>query len=56
MKRLVELIIDGKILEENLTSTYNQEWLQMQCQSRNVSIEQVSYAVVGTNGVFYTLP
>ncbi|MFJ8266569.1 DUF421 domain-containing protein [Peribacillus asahii] len=55
MKRPVELIIDGKILKENLTSTYNQEWLHMQCQSRNVRIEQVSYAVVGTNGVFYTL-
>jgi len=55
MKRPVELIIDGKVLKENLTSTYNQEWLHMQCQSRNISVEQVSYAVVGTNGVFYTL-
>jgi uncharacterized membrane protein YcaP (DUF421 family) len=51
----LELIIDGKMVLENLTSVHHRDWVQKQCQARNVKIEQVSYAVVGSNGVFYLI-
>jgi uncharacterized membrane protein YcaP (DUF421 family) len=55
VKQAIELIIEGKILVENLTYMYNKEWIVNQCESRNVQVAQVSYAVVGTNDAFYIM-
>ena len=51
--RAIEFIIDGKIVEENITSVHNRNWVEKQCQIQNVKVEQVSYAVLGSNGFFY---
>lgn len=53
--RAVEFIIDGKIIEDNLTSVQNRDWIEKHCQARNVKIDQVTYAVLGTNGNFYLI-
>lgn len=54
-KKAIELILNGKILMENLPSSINQDWIKKQCLYRNLKIEQVSYAVLGSNGVFYVM-
>ncbi len=51
----IELIIDGKIIAANLSAIYTQEWLEKQCQAYKLNVEQVSYAVVGTNDSFYII-
>ena len=54
-KSAIELIIDGKIIDANLSPTYTQDWIVKQCQAQNANVEQVSYAVVGTNDIFYLI-
>ncbi|MDP4086967.1 MAG: DUF421 domain-containing protein [Bacillota bacterium] len=49
----IELIMDGKIVEENLTSEYSCDWIHSECQKRMVQINEVYYAVIGTNGRVY---
>jgi uncharacterized membrane protein YcaP (DUF421 family) len=49
----IELIMDGKIVEENLTSLYSRNWIQNECQKKMVRINEVYYAVIGTNGRMY---
>ncbi|WP_419887142.1 DUF421 domain-containing protein [Neobacillus niacini] len=50
----VELIHDGKIIYENLTQhTYDEEWLMAELKKRNLSVCDISYAVVGTKGNLY---
>ena len=51
----IELILDGKIIIANLSYIHTQDWVEKQCQAHNINVEQVSYAVVGTNDVFYLL-
>ncbi len=54
-KGAIELIIDGKIIAANLSSFHTQDWVIKQCQAQNVNVEQVTYAVVGTNDIFYLI-
>jgi uncharacterized membrane protein YcaP (DUF421 family) len=50
----IELIYDGKILFENLsTHTYDEEWLMAELKKRNLAVIDISYAVVGTKGNVY---
>ncbi|WHY64755.1 DUF421 domain-containing protein [Neobacillus sp. SuZ13] len=47
----VELIYDGKILYKNLSqNTYDEEWILEELMRRNLNIDNISYAVVGTKG------
>lgn len=50
----IELIMDGKVREENLKDnqlTY--EWLNAELQKRNLTVEKVFYAVRSPNGNIY---
>lgn len=50
----VELVYDGKILYENLTKhTYDEEWLMAELNKRDLTVHDISYAVVGTKGNLY---
>ncbi|MFJ5760602.1 DUF421 domain-containing protein [Neobacillus sp. NPDC093182] len=50
----VELVYDGNILYENLTKhTYDEEWLMAELKKRNLTVHDISYAVVGTKGNLY---
>ncbi|WP_045522203.1 DUF421 domain-containing protein [Neobacillus niacini] len=46
----VELIMDGKIILKNTNGQYNYNWIEAECQKRNLQIEEVYYAVVNSNG------
>jgi uncharacterized membrane protein YcaP (DUF421 family) len=47
----VELVYDGNILYENLTKhTYDEKWLMAELNKRNLTVHDISYAVVGTKG------
>ncbi|WP_429741157.1 DUF421 domain-containing protein [Bacillus salipaludis] len=50
----VEIIMDGKIIEKNLNGPYSKQWLEQQLKSRQLEIHDIHYAVVGTNGSFFT--
>jgi uncharacterized membrane protein YcaP (DUF421 family) len=49
----LEIIMDSELVEENLTSTYSKDWIMNQLKNRNLKMEEVNYAVVGTNGQLY---
>ncbi|AXI08088.1 hypothetical protein CUC15_03510 [Oceanobacillus zhaokaii] len=50
----IELIMDGHIVESNLKeNNLNHKWLQVEIQKRGLSINDVFYAVLGTNGAVY---
>jgi uncharacterized membrane protein YcaP (DUF421 family) len=47
----VELVYDRNILYENLTNhTYDEKWLMAELNKRNLTVHDISYAVVGTKG------
>jgi uncharacterized membrane protein YcaP (DUF421 family) len=47
----IELIYDGNILYDNLSKhTCDEEWLMAELKKRNLSVIDISYAVVGTKG------
>jgi uncharacterized membrane protein YcaP (DUF421 family) len=47
----VELVYDGNLLYENLTNhTYDEKWLMAELNKRNLTVHDISYAVVGTKG------
>ncbi|MDP4084967.1 MAG: DUF421 domain-containing protein [Bacillota bacterium] len=49
----IEVIMEGKIIEENLTNTYNHEWIKNECKKRMVDLNDVYYLVISTNGQIY---
>jgi uncharacterized membrane protein YcaP (DUF421 family) len=50
----IELVYDGNILYDNLLKhTYDEEWLMGELRKRNLSVKDISYAVVGTKGNLY---
>lgn len=49
----IELIMGGKVIKENLSNFYNDEWIWKECQKRFITPNDVFYAVVGTNGQVY---
>ncbi|MFC3885186.1 DUF421 domain-containing protein [Bacillus songklensis] len=49
----LEIIMDRQLVEKNLTSQYSKEWILNQLKNRNLKMEEVNYAVVGTNGQLY---
>ncbi|WP_027409677.1 DUF421 domain-containing protein [Anoxybacteroides tepidamans] len=49
----VEVIMDGKILDQNLTLQYNKNWIEQQLSKRTLTVDQVFYGVVGTDGQLY---
>jgi len=50
----VEMILDGKILNESLASSiYSQEWLMDELKKRNLQVSEVAYAVMGSTGNLY---
>jgi uncharacterized membrane protein YcaP (DUF421 family) len=46
----IELIMDGKIIVENLKQNQLTEWFYEELTKRGLSVEQVFYAVKSTNG------
>jgi uncharacterized membrane protein YcaP (DUF421 family) len=47
----LELVYDRNILYENLTNhTYDEKWLMAELNKRNLTVHDISYAVVGTKG------
>lgn len=49
----IELIMDGKVIMENLTHHYNMGWIQTECKKRNIKIEDIYYAVINSNGSLF---
>jgi uncharacterized membrane protein YcaP (DUF421 family) len=50
----IELIMDGKIIEENLEqNNLSNSWLQSELDKRNLSKNDVVYAVLAANGNMY---
>lgn len=46
----LELIMDGVIVEKNLNSLYSKVWIDQQLHKRNLTINDVNYAVISSNG------
>ncbi|WP_144555771.1 DUF421 domain-containing protein [Bacillus sp. X1(2014)] len=47
----VELIYDGKIIYNNLSqNVYDEKWLMEELKKKNLTVNDISYAVVGTKG------
>ncbi|OLS39199.1 DUF421 domain-containing protein [Bacillus sp. MRMR6] len=49
----IELIMDGEIIEKNTAGKYNREWLEVECQKRNLQIDEIYYAVINSNGTLF---
>lgn len=49
----IELIMDGKLIEKNLTSDYNEEWIHQELNKRKLIINEILYAVINTKGQLY---
>ena len=50
----VELVMDGEIVEENLTGNYTREWLDQKLREKGYTdITTVMYAIVDSNGKFF---
>ncbi|RDW18861.1 DUF421 domain-containing protein [Oceanobacillus chungangensis] len=50
----IELIMDGHIVETNLKeNNLTHNWLQVEIQKRGLSVKEVFYAVLATNGAVY---
>ncbi|WP_347549123.1 DUF421 domain-containing protein [Pseudalkalibacillus hwajinpoensis] len=49
----IELIMDGVIIEKNLINQYNREWIHLEIKKRNLTIEDIYYAVVNSNGTLF---
>lgn len=49
-----ELIMDGCMIENNIENgNVNRQWLLSQLQKRGVTVKEVNYAVIGSNGQLY---
>lgn len=49
----IELIMDGQLIEKNLTPHYNEDWIQRELNKRKVMMNEVFYAVINTNGQLF---
>ena len=49
----IELIMNGKIIQDNTTSMYDSRWITTECHKRNLRIEDVYYAVVNSEGKLF---
>ncbi len=50
----IELIMDGSIIEANLKDNdITTEWLHSQIKKKGLSIENINYAVISSNGSIY---
>lgn len=50
----IELIMDGEVIAENMKQEgLSQDWLYNQLKKRSLTVEEVCYAVRGTNGGLY---
>lgn len=50
----IELIMDGELVDENIEKGgISTQWLFMQLKKRGLALEEVCYAVKGTNGSLY---
>ncbi|MDQ0247780.1 uncharacterized membrane protein YcaP (DUF421 family) [Bacillus fengqiuensis] len=49
----IELIMDGKLIEKNLTPDYNEEWIHQELNKRKLMMHEVFYAVINTNGQLF---
>jgi len=50
----IELIMDGEVIAENIKQEgLSPEWLSNQLKKRSLTVEEVCYAVRGTNGGLY---
>lgn len=50
----IELIMDGEVIVENMKQEgLSPEWLSKQLKQRGLAVDEVCYAVRGTNGGLY---
>jgi uncharacterized membrane protein YcaP (DUF421 family) len=49
----IEIIMDGKVIKKNLTQKYSMDWIRQEFKKRNLNIDEIQYAVIGTNGQLY---
>jgi uncharacterized membrane protein YcaP (DUF421 family) len=49
----IEIVMDGKVIQKNLTKKYSMNWIKQEFKKRNLNIDEIQYAVIGTNGQLY---
>jgi uncharacterized membrane protein YcaP (DUF421 family) len=49
----IEIVMDGKVIEKNLTQKYSMNWIKQEFKKRNLNMNEIQYAVIGTNGQLY---
>ncbi|MDP4163939.1 MAG: DUF421 domain-containing protein [Bacillota bacterium] len=48
-----EMILEGKMIKENLKPPYDLAWLKEELERKNVKVAEINYAVLSTNGELY---
>ncbi|WP_413298833.1 DUF421 domain-containing protein [Bacillus sp. 1P10SD] len=49
----IEMVMDGKVVEKNLTAQYSSAWLNQELQSRNLQLKDIQYAVISSNSSLF---
>jgi uncharacterized membrane protein YcaP (DUF421 family) len=49
----IEIVMDGEVIKKNLTQKYSMNWIKQEFKKRNLNIDDIQYAVIGTNGQLY---
>ncbi|TMU87190.1 DUF421 domain-containing protein [Bacillus sp. BHET2] len=49
----IELMMEGKIIQKNLTSTYTLAWLESEAKKRGIELNDIYYAVINSNGSLF---
>ncbi|MFI8686988.1 DUF421 domain-containing protein [Rossellomorea sp. NPDC077527] len=49
----VELIMDGRIIDKNLTPHYSKDWLDKELRTRGLALREIYYAVISSNGSLF---
>jgi uncharacterized membrane protein YcaP (DUF421 family) len=49
----IEIVMDGEVIQKNLTQKYSMNWIKQEFKKRNLNIDEIQYAVIGTNGQLY---
>ncbi|MEI2664148.1 DUF421 domain-containing protein [Rossellomorea sp. LJF3] len=49
----IELMMEGKVISENLTPPYTFQWLESEANKRGIRLNDIYYAVINSNGTLF---
>ncbi|PFA63024.1 DUF421 domain-containing protein [Bacillus sp. AFS015802] len=49
----IELVMDGKVIQKNVTGPYTVEWLEGEAVKRGIRLRDIYYAVINSNGSLF---